>query len=188
MPPDLQIELYKRDPFDSPEQEAYLALARTSAVLSAHFDELFKRQGLTQPAYNALRILRGAGPEGRSCDEVGQHLVTQVPDVTRLIDRLQAADLATRTRSTRDKRVTYVKITPKGLALLGKLDAPVLELHRAQLGGIDKAQLRQAIVVLAHARELTAQLVRELAEARGDEQRPTANGHATERKNAEAGC
>lgn len=152
--PDLQAELFKRGPFGSVEQEAYLALARTTALLSSQFDVLFKGSGLTQASYNALRILRGAGPGGRMCHEIGQHLVTPVPDVTRLIDRLTSAGLAKRVRSTQDKRVTFVHITPKGLTLLDQLEKPVAQLHESHFAGIPTARVREVIDVLASARDL----------------------------------
>jgi DNA-binding MarR family transcriptional regulator len=149
----LQVELFKREPFTSAEQEAYLSLARTHAVLSGQFDSLFKAHGLTQSGYNALRILRGAGPGGRKCQELGEHLVTKVPDVTRLIDRLEDAGLASRERSTGDKRVIFVRITPKGLALLEELEQPVARLHRAQFGGVGGENLRVLIDALLEARD-----------------------------------
>ena len=79
--------------FDTPEQEAYLGIVRTYSILITPFERLFKHHGLSQGTYNALRILRGAGESGRMCHEIGKHLVAQVPDVTRLIDRLEEMGL-----------------------------------------------------------------------------------------------
>jgi len=55
----LAVRLGKRRPFAFPEQEAYLNIVRTHAVLSAPFDRLMKAHGISQPLYNILRILRG---------------------------------------------------------------------------------------------------------------------------------
>ena len=46
--------------FDSPEQEAYLALWRTYDRLRALEDELFAGFDLTAQQYNLLRLLRAA--------------------------------------------------------------------------------------------------------------------------------
>ena len=57
----LQRELKKRRPFDSPEQEAVLNVARTADRFGLRFARLFREYGLTPSQYNVLRILRGEG-------------------------------------------------------------------------------------------------------------------------------
>lgn len=153
----LQQELGKRRPFDVPEQEAYLNLVRTHGHLSAAFDRLFEAHGLSPSGFNILRILRGAreaGIEhGRACHEVGEQMVARVPDVTRLVDRLEKAGLVARHRCTKDRRVVYVAITEAGLELLARLDGPTVALHRAQLGHMTPAELAELsrLLVLARA-------------------------------------
>ena len=148
----LAAELHKRKSFDSPEQEAWLNILRTQAVFGSEFFRLFKRHGLSAATYNVLRILRGAGEQGRSCSEIGEHMVAQVPDVTRLIDRLETAGLVARTRTTEDRRVVMVAITKGGLEVLTRLDQPVLDLHKAQLGHLTTAELRTLSDLLYKAR------------------------------------
>lgn len=153
----LKDEIGKRKPFDTPEQEAYLNLMRTESILCADFEALFRPVGLSEATYNALRILRGAtlgeNPPGkRSCHEIGEQLVARVPDVTRLIDRLETQGLAERQRCSDDRRVVYVSITRKGLDLLGKLDQPTLELHRSQMGHMTRAELSELNRLLVKAR------------------------------------
>ena len=156
MPQGLREEIGKRRPFDTPEQEAYLNLTRTESLLRADFEALFRPYGLSEATYNALRILRGASlgdvPGKRSCHEIGEQLVARVPDVTRLIDRLEAQGLAERRRCNNDRRVVYVSITRKGLDLLDKLDEPTLELHKSQLGHMNRAELAELNRLLVRAR------------------------------------
>ncbi|HZW07597.1 MAG TPA: MarR family transcriptional regulator [Phycisphaerales bacterium] len=150
----LAREIHKRGPFQSAAQEAFLNVLRTASVLSADFERLFKRHGLSGATYNALRILRGAGEEGRRCTEIGEHLVAEVPDVTRLIDRLEGAGLVKRSRGTGDdRRVVNVRITAAGLALLKKLDQPVVELHQRQMGHMSRRDLETVSELLCAARE-----------------------------------
>ena len=61
--PSLQDELKKRLPFESPEQEAMLNLARTNDTFELAFVRLFRCHKVSPPQYNILRILRGAGGE-----------------------------------------------------------------------------------------------------------------------------
>ncbi|MFT3687006.1 MAG: MarR family winged helix-turn-helix transcriptional regulator [Phycisphaerales bacterium] len=146
-------EIYKQDPFESPAQEAFLNVMRTASLLAGPFERLFKKHGLSGATYNALRILRGAGEQGRRCSEIGEHLVAAVPDVTRLVDRLEEAGLAKRTRGSDDRRVVTVRITPAGLALLKKFDGTILELHEAQMGHMSRKDLETLSRLLCVARE-----------------------------------
>src|SRR5271166_5569364 len=113
----LQKELKKRRPFDSPEQEATLSIARTADRFGICFTRLFREFGLTPSQYNVLRILRGEG-KPLPCLEVAERLIATVPAITGLIDRLERMELVTRQRSTDDRRVVWVAITEAGLKLL----------------------------------------------------------------------
>jgi DNA-binding MarR family transcriptional regulator len=70
-----------------------------------------------------LRILRGAGDEGLPTLEVAERMVEQTPGVTRLLDRIEAKELVRRQRCPKDRRQHLCWITPKGLAVLEKIDA-----------------------------------------------------------------
>ena len=154
--PNLQTEIKKHEPFDDRGQEAYLNLIRTAGQLSADFHQLFKQHGLSQTSYNVLRILRGAqdhdDPAGLPCLEVGSRLITRVPDITRLVNRLIEAGLVIRTRTDADRRVARVSITDAGRALLDKLDGPVLEMHHRQLSHLTEKELAEFNRLLEKAR------------------------------------
>jgi len=154
--PSLQHELKKQQPFDCPAEEAYLNLIRTAGVLAGPYCALFKSHGLSESTYNVLRILRGAAKServaGLPCLEVAERLVTRVPDITRLVDRLIDAGLAERTRAETDRRVVIVSITPAGLALLSKLDPPLGKLHCQQLDHLSCKELVELNRLLEKAR------------------------------------
>ncbi|MBB6430165.1 MarR family winged helix-turn-helix transcriptional regulator [Algisphaera agarilytica] len=156
-PPSLQHELKKQQPFDCPAEEAYLNLARTAGALCGEFNQLFKANCLSESTYNVLRILRGAqkveGLPGLPSLEVAERLVTRVPDITRLVDRLIQAGLARRTRDDADRRVVIVSITSEGLALLRKLDKPIRQLHEKQLGHLSCKELTELNRLLEKARQ-----------------------------------
>lgn len=153
--PGLKDEIGKRSPFELLEQEAYLNLLRTVSVLEAGFVPLLKGRGLSEATYNALRILRGemqGGAPGVPCQTIGDRLITRVPDVTRLIDRLERSGLAKRARTTEDRRVVLVSITKKGLSLLESLDKPLLELHKQILRHMSREELAELNRLLVKAR------------------------------------
>ncbi len=153
MPLTLRDEIRQTRPFQSLEQEAALSIERTSVVLKHRTQESLREFGITGTQLNVLRILRGAGRDGLCRNEIGERLVSQVPDVTRLLDRMEEAGLVTRERSTEDRRLVRTRITPEGLELLDRLDAPLVEMHREQLGHLSREQLQTLIDLLALVRQ-----------------------------------
>lgn len=152
MPKSLRDEIKQTKPFASLEQEALLNLSRTAAVLEHAAAEMLKAYGVTPTQYNVLRILRGAGSGGLCRYEIRDRLIAQVPDVTRLLDRLEEMGLIERERGEADRRVVTTRITPAGLELLARLDAPVAEFHRRQLGHLGAEKLRALIDLLSETR------------------------------------
>lgn len=144
----LQAEIRQSKPFESLEEEAVLALARTTDQLQRHYDEFFKKYQLTGTQYNALRILRGAGETGLPCSEIGQRMITRDPDITRLLARLEKRGLCTRVRDEKDRRIILGRITPGGLKLLRELDAPIQLIAQQLLSHLGETRLRALIRLL----------------------------------------
>src|SRR5258708_558501 len=149
----LQAELKQKIPFASREAEAYLSLLRTTDALQTQVEAQLKEVGLTGTQYNALRILRGAGPEGLACSEIGERMITRDPDDTRLLDRLEDRGFVQRTRAKHDRRVIYGKITAAGLKLLRDMDGPLEKFGREMLGHVGQEKLKQLIELLELVRE-----------------------------------
>jgi|ERR1035438_1347457 DNA-binding MarR family transcriptional regulator len=148
MPRGLQAELKQKIPFSSLEQEAYLSLLRTADALQTRVEGWLNGFGLTGTQYNALRILRGAGPEGLPCREIGERMITHDPDITRLLNRLENRGFVERTRAKQDRRVIYGKITADGLKLLRDLDGPIGKHTREMLRHVGQDKLKQVIEFL----------------------------------------
>ncbi len=153
VPHGLQNELKQTKPFQSLEVEAMLSIARTAAMLEHGVAQALKPFGLTPTQYNVLRILRGAGTDGLCRNEVGARLIAPVPDVTRLLDRMEDTGLLTRERSSQDRRYVSTRITRKGLDLLDRLEAPIEALTREQMSHLGKRNLKVLVDVLRAARE-----------------------------------
>jgi DNA-binding MarR family transcriptional regulator len=147
----LQDELKQRKPW-SLEEETFLNIARTNAVLEHALVQALKPFDITPTQYNVLRILRGAGADGLCRNEVGERLVRRVPDVTRLLDRMEETGLLARARDDADRRYVTARISPQGLAILDRLDKEIHRIHRNQLGHIDRKQLRSLIDLLTAVR------------------------------------
>jgi DNA-binding MarR family transcriptional regulator len=138
----LQHELKKKRPFTSVAEAALLNVLRTADRLDHRTAQLFREHGLTGPQYNILRILRGAG-EPLPILEIGSRMLTVVPAITGLIDRLEQAGLVERRRSAEDRRVIYVAATERALELLARLDAPLAALQRDLTKPLTKHELAE---------------------------------------------
>jgi len=116
----------KQSHFADPAQEALLSVVVAAATINEIMDRLCEEQGITRAQYNVLRILRGIHPEGHARCEIACRMLDRAPDITRLVDRLQARRLVKRSRGSEDQRQAVTVITAKGLKLLDAM-APIIE-------------------------------------------------------------
>lgn len=138
-----------------PEEAVYLELLRTTDRLSRSLAQILKAEDLSSNQYNVLRILRGAAQasdSGLPCGEIANRMITRDPDITRLLDRLEKRSLITRWRESRDRRVVLARITSEGLELLARLDEPIRQTHRRQLGHLGPDRLRELAALLEESR------------------------------------
>jgi DNA-binding MarR family transcriptional regulator len=151
--PHLRQAIQQRKPFESLEQEVFLEVLRTGHALVEGLVDLLRPYGLTQPQYNVLRILRGAGPAGLATGDVGDRMVaSREPDVTRLLMRMERDGLVIRARRPENRRVVAARITQRGLEVLAELDEPVARMHRIQLSHMSRRELAQLAALLERAR------------------------------------
>ena len=153
MSPTLKEDLRQNKGFTSLQQEAFLNVLRTSSALTDALEDLLRPYGISATQYNVLRILRGSGADGMCRNEVRDRMLTRMPDMTRLLDRMEEAGWVTRAREREDRRMVLTRISASGQTLLKELDGPVNELHRVQLARLTDDQLRSLVDLLTLARE-----------------------------------
>jgi DNA-binding MarR family transcriptional regulator len=146
-------EIHQTKPFRSLEEEVYIAIRLTSQVMDQPWGQYLRRtEGISPSQYNLLRILRGAGVDGRTMREVAERMINRDPDVTRLADHTVKLGLARRMRDTEDRRVVKLFITEKGLEMLARLDAAVVVFLKQVLGGLGPKRLKLLRDLLGEAR------------------------------------
>jgi DNA-binding MarR family transcriptional regulator len=134
-----------------PEEALFLDLLRTTDMLTRGLVPLLKAEAISSNQYNVLRILRGS-PDGLPCGEIANRMITRDPDITRLLDRLEKRGLISRCRETKDRRMVMARIAPDGLKVLARLDDPIQEGHRRQLGHLGRERIRALTELLQSAR------------------------------------
>ena len=140
----------QRRAFVSPDQEAMLGIRMVAARILAPWERFLKSEAdLTSSQFNVLRILRGNLPTSLTAGEIGERTIAREPDITRLVDRLDARGLVKRSRSEQDRRVVEVEITAKGLELLRELDPHSQRMPHALIGHVGPRKLRLLSKLLA---------------------------------------
>jgi DNA-binding MarR family transcriptional regulator len=148
----LKQEIVQQSPFSSLEEEALLNLLRTADCLQRQFQRSSKEWGITSTQYNVLRILRGAHPQGLTCNAIGGRMITAEPDITRLLARLKALKFVRQQRDKNDRRVVWTQISQAGLALLSQMDPMIQRLPRELLGHLSAADQAELIRLAELAR------------------------------------
>jgi DNA-binding MarR family transcriptional regulator len=117
----MKIEDAIQAKFQSPQHKAFVNIRYTANFLSNIQNNFMAQFHLTMPQFNILRILRGA-KDAINVNTVKERMLEKSPNTTRLMDKLIEKELIDRVRCNEDRRVVYVKISEKGLALLAEID------------------------------------------------------------------
>lgn len=153
MPHGLREELKQTRPFPRRSAEAAVSVMRTAAILEHELNDVLKPSGLTLTQYNVLRILKGAGEKGLCGREVGERLVSAVPDVSRLLERMEDVGLISRERDATDRRHVTARLAEAGRRLLESVTPGLEAVERARFGRLSESALQAMITSLAHVRE-----------------------------------
>ena len=108
--------------FKNNKVKALINIKYTANCLNSKEITFFKPYGISPQQFNILRILRGAG-QAVKVQVVKERMIERAPNATRLMDKLCDKKLIERVRCEDDRRVVFVEINKKGLALLKKIDA-----------------------------------------------------------------
>lgn len=148
----IRAEIAQRRPFHSVKAEVAVSILRTAALLERHFAQVVAQSGVTVQQYNVLRILRGAGDEGLPTLVIRDRMIHEAPGITRLLDKLEKAELARRDRSSPDRRQVFCYITQRGLDVLAKLDEDMRKADDTAVGNLTDAEQRQLLKLLEGVR------------------------------------
>jgi DNA-binding MarR family transcriptional regulator len=136
------IESLRQDvpALDDTAVESHMMLFRAYAV---YFDALSSRYedlGLSHARFNMIRWLYHAEGNRLSMTELGAYLEASVPNVIRMVDGLQNDAWVARVESETDRRVTYVQLTPEGLARFRDLLPRAVEIWEEVQGGLTREE------------------------------------------------
>lgn len=150
---ELKREIKQNKPFSTIEEEVYLNLQRTAYLLREKIVEILDEYDLSEVQYNILRILRGAGEDGLSFDQISERLVRKDDNIKELLDSLEIRDLLSQEEDSYSNLIYTVKITRDGISLVAKLDEPTILRNKVTLGHLGEDLLLELNELLVLARK-----------------------------------
>jgi len=135
-------------PATSLQHAAQLSVIRTGAMLQDDFERMLAPYGLGGAQFNVLRILRGAGTGGLCRNELRDRMLTRMPDMTRLLDRMERSGLVARTRKDEDRRMVTTRLTREGRQLIDSIDADAAREQKRRFRSLSDTQLHALIDLL----------------------------------------
>ena len=118
-------------------------LMRLGGHLVSSVQGHLKQWDISTPQFNVLRILyvRDEG-EGVSCQTVIERLLTPVPDLTRLLSRLEERGWVTRFRDPHDRRIRRSRLTEGGRSVVEEIYPTLTVFHQTEFASLTRAEMQ----------------------------------------------
>ena len=128
---------YRPDGWCSQDSVGYL-MRRVMQSVTQETDKRLEPHGLTHAQWGPLFMLRKAGTA--TVAELARELQVDAGAMTRMLDRLEVKGLCRRVRSTDDRRVVNIALTPDGERAADLVPMALAEVLNLHLAGFTKAE------------------------------------------------
>jgi DNA-binding MarR family transcriptional regulator len=130
-------DFYRPAGYCAEESVGYL-MKRIMWSIVYQADKRLDEHGLTSAQWGPLMRLKTSG--GSTVAELARWLNADAGAMTRLLDRLEKKGLCKRVRSTEDRRVVRVELTPEGEEAVVEVPTVLAEVMNAHLAGFSKTE------------------------------------------------
>lgn len=131
---------YRAAGYCADESVGYL-MKRVLMSIAQAADKRLEPQGITQAQWGPLFMLLRS--RASTVAELARELQTDPGAMTRLLDRLESKGLCRRKRSTDDRRVVHIELTPEGEIAAEKVPAELAGVLNQHLAGFSKTEWTQ---------------------------------------------
>jgi DNA-binding MarR family transcriptional regulator len=151
----LKEELGLKKDFASPAHEALLSIYYTASIMKKRADEFFGQFGLTDVQFNLMNLLyyESGKVGGLSQAQISDMMLVNRANITSLVDRMEKAELVSRTAHATDRRYNIIKLTAKGKNLYTKVEPHYLKQVESAMASLDAAELKRMAVMLEKVRK-----------------------------------
>ncbi len=133
-------------------EELAESLERTGWLVHNKLETFLKQYQLTPQQFNVLSILRAARGSLPTL-EIAKRMFQKLPDITRLIDRVEKAKYVRRERLDTDRRVVMVHLTEEGRAFVEAIDQPLSQFCAANLQHMTEHEVQLLLLLLRKVRQ-----------------------------------
>jgi DNA-binding MarR family transcriptional regulator len=134
--------------------ETFLFLVTESRRLSR---EVASRYGVTPTQLSVLKLLHEIGD--LRLGDLSRRIRAQNSTVTGIVDRMEEAALVQRARSTDDRRVWTIGLTPRGRDVAARADVRPWDTLRAALAELPHGDKRKLVAILHRVADNVARSV-----------------------------
>ncbi len=128
---------YRASGYCADDSVGYL-MRRVLVAITQAADRRLEPDGLTHTQWGPLFMLRNS--RASTVAELARELQTDPGAMTRLLDRLEVKGLCRRERSTDDRRVVRIALTPEGDAAASRVPAVLAQVMNQTLSGFTRAE------------------------------------------------
>ena len=128
---------YRASGYCADDSVGYL-MRRVLMAITLAADRRLEPDGLTHVQWGPLFMLRNL--RASTVAELARELQTDAGAMTRLLDRLEAKGLCRRVRSTDDRRVVRIELTPEGDVAASRVPAVLAQVMNQTLCGFSRAE------------------------------------------------
>jgi DNA-binding MarR family transcriptional regulator len=139
-----------------PEESAVYLMRRILTLVAGEVDEALEPRGLTSAQWVPLLKLHYG--VAASVAELARECRLDAGAMTRTLDRLEAKGLVQRVRSSSDRRVVNLELTPEGREAARTIPAALCEVQNAFLQGLSVEEWQQLKSLLQRVLENGQQL------------------------------
>jgi DNA-binding MarR family transcriptional regulator len=129
---------YVADAYRADDSVGYL-MKRVMMSIVHQVDKRLEVCGLTSAQWGPLLQIQKAGGHA-TVAELSRWLQVDAGAMTRLLDRLEKKGLCKRVRSTEDRRVVQIELTPEGEAAITGVPGVLCDVLNAHLAGFSKSE------------------------------------------------
>ncbi|MGH3469914.1 MAG: MarR family winged helix-turn-helix transcriptional regulator [Thermocrispum sp.] len=148
----------ERPDIDASAMAVFGRLHRSFNRYQAQLVRLFDSHDLSMSAFSVLAALRRLGAPFRcTAGELADTNLVSTGGITQRVDKLEKEGLVRRDRHPEDRRIVYVELTDKGLAVIDQVAAAHFANEAKMLGGLsptERTQLSRLLSRLEHSLDL----------------------------------
>lgn len=137
-------------------------MRRIVQIMVSQADKRLEDHGMTQAQWTPLFMIQKG--KCNTLAELSRELQLDAGALTRTLDRLEAKGLCKRERSSEDRRVVHLGLTPEGEAALAPVPGVLCDVSNALLEGFSQEEW-ETLMSLLRRLMVNAQAMREAAEA-----------------------